>query len=393
MKRTVESSTPRDGIPEINLTNPDENPDNVKRVSRIITQEIWKFLFPRRNGVYTYVEFLKAIWKYPTFCNESADPNISLDDMCKKELATMFAHFAQETGMNDGSQSIPIWRQALFYINEIGCTDANPCQYFDWYNDYFKVSTGVSYHGRGAKQLSWNYNYGAYSLSAFGDSSVLLNAPERIAKEGWLALGSALWFYMNPQPPKPSIHDVVTGFYKPNTVDLNSKNPVSFGTTTNIINGAQECGWISPASVARGENYKNLMEYFKLDAGDKKLFTCENSQAFNAGGWGSIPFYLYKDWNDESKCQLVEWWTGFPSNLKNAYQLCVNFFNPNSTTDGTNTDTGGGTIPGSTTGYVSMNRTHTFYIQLTVDYYDNTNIYKLIPTEYIFNFKNWRRRN
>ena len=30
------------------------------------------------------------------------------------------------------------------------------------------------YYGRGAKQLSWNYNYGAFSVAMFGDVHTLL---------------------------------------------------------------------------------------------------------------------------------------------------------------------------------------------------------------------------
>jgi hypothetical protein len=81
---------------------------------------------------------------------------------------------------------------------------------------YPRPSTSVNYFGRGALQLKWNYNYGAFSNSIFGDSSVLLNNPERVASEGWLAFASALWIYMTPVSPKPSMHDIVAGFWQPN---------------------------------------------------------------------------------------------------------------------------------------------------------------------------------
>ena len=100
----------------------------------------------------------------------------------------------------------------------------------------YPCSPGKQYYGRGAKQLSWNYNYGtfyadrrlssiirlshlfttvvlcgmtelrsskhypliipfvgAFSRAMYGDSSVLLKNPELIA-DTWLNFASALWY-------------------------------------------------------------------------------------------------------------------------------------------------------------------------------------------------------
>jgi len=76
----------------------------------------------------------------------------------------------------------------------------------------------------------------------FGDVNVLLENPERVANEGWLAIGSAFWFYMTPQTPKPSMHDIVVEFWIPNEVDLASGIYKGYGSTTNVINGGVECG-------------------------------------------------------------------------------------------------------------------------------------------------------
>ena len=47
---------------------------------------------------------------------------------------------------------------------------------------------------------------------------------------------------MTPAEPKPSMHDVVTGYWEPNDEDLKANIDNSgFGTTINIINGAEEC--------------------------------------------------------------------------------------------------------------------------------------------------------
>ena len=47
---------------------------------------------------------------------------------------------------------------------------------------------------------------------------------------------------MSPQKPKPSMHDVMTGFFVPTAADIAGKFAANFGTTTNIINGGFECG-------------------------------------------------------------------------------------------------------------------------------------------------------
>ena len=71
---------------------------------------------------------------------------------------------------------------------------------------------------------------------------VLLDDPNIVAGDGYTAMSGSLWFYMTPQSPKPSMHEVVTGFFKPNTADSDSNLTASFATTNNIINGALECG-------------------------------------------------------------------------------------------------------------------------------------------------------
>ena len=72
-------------------------------------------------------------------------------------------------------------------------------------------------------QLEWNYNYGAFSdIAFFGglyDKITLLETPNNIAKDGFLAFASALWSYMTPVSPQPSMHEVMTGFYVPNAYD------------------------------------------------------------------------------------------------------------------------------------------------------------------------------
>jgi len=65
----------------------------------------------------------------------------------------------------------------------------------------------------------------------------LLDNPERVASEGWLAFASALWIYMTPVSPKPSMHDIVAGFWQPNSIDKENRLSLGFGATTNVLAG------------------------------------------------------------------------------------------------------------------------------------------------------------
>ena len=71
------------------------------------------------------------------------------------------------------------------------------------------------YFGRGAKQLSYNFNYGQFSQAMFEDRRLLLDHPDFVA-DTWLNLASATWFYTTPQPPKPSMLHVIDGTWVPN---------------------------------------------------------------------------------------------------------------------------------------------------------------------------------
>ena len=47
---------------------------------------------------------------------------------------------------------------------------------------------------------------------------------------------------MTPQSPKPSIHDIASGWFVPTQNDADAGIESGFGMTTNIINGGHECG-------------------------------------------------------------------------------------------------------------------------------------------------------
>merc|ERR1712183_837835 len=71
-----------------------ENPDNVKRVELILSEENYEELFARRHPSYTYTRFIQAIGIFPSVCSYVGREEDS-DAICRKTLATMFAHFTQ----------------------------------------------------------------------------------------------------------------------------------------------------------------------------------------------------------------------------------------------------------------------------------------------------------
>ena len=320
-------------------------PKNVKRVIKVFDENKYNELTPVRNSIYTYVGFLTSAHKYPRFCAEKNDvdpilKNKSLEDVCRAEIATMFAHFAQEVGAHTGNtgakasidaQSYNIilanpdavwpaeqWKQGLFFVTEVAYSRDDASigyrQCGDTLNGNigFPCFDGQSYHGRGAKQLSWNYNYGPFSRAMYGptEAEVLLREPNRVATEGWLAISSAMYFYMSPRNPKPSIHDTVVGRWLPNENDITGGRKQGFGVSINIINGGLECGGTTEKATAknRREYFEAIASWFNIYNGwyDNSEFKndCLNMTQFQTGGDYSYEPSWGFDYINPTHCRL-----------------------------------------------------------------------------------------
>ena len=273
------------------------NPENVKNVETVLPESKFDEFFPNRNAAYTYTNFLRAIGKYPAICSSAS--------LCPKVLANMFAHFQQETA-------------GLFHLEEMNkspyCAD-----WSSWVNEAYPCVSGKMYYGRGAKQLSWNYNYGAFSRAMFGDAMILLNEPELVANT-WLNFAATMWFFVSPQPPKPSMLQVLDGSWIPNSHDISSNLVPGFGTTTMIINGALECGSFSQQAQNRATYYADYAQKLGVDITGEKLL-CNDMQQFSAqGSAGSLDLYWESDGN--GGCKLVNWQTAYNSLVEGDYNRC-----------------------------------------------------------------------
>ncbi|MGX4845550.1 glycoside hydrolase family 19 protein [Enterobacter cloacae] len=329
------------------------NPVNVKRVEGILKESDWEYLFPLRAKDYSYSNFLKAVGKFPALCDTYNDGRDS-EAICRKELATMFAHFAQETGGHESWRPEPEWRQALVYVREMGWSEGQKggyngeCNPDVWQGQTWpcgkdKDGDFLSYFGRGAKQLSYNYNYGPFSEAMYGDVRTLLDKPELVG-DTWLNLASAIFFFAYPQPPKPSMLQVIDGTWQPNDHDKANGLVPGFGVTTQIINGGVECG--GPTEIAQSQNrikyYKEFANYLKVPVPADEVLGCANMKQFDEGGAGALKIYWEQDWGWSADtpdgktyaCQLVGYQTPFSAFKDGDYTKCVQkFFNVNIVND------------------------------------------------------------
>lgn len=328
-------------IVEAIRVNESNNPANVKRVESIVSESAWNEIFPERDEKYTYLNFLKAIGKYPAFCGTYTDGRDS-EAICRKSLATMFAHFTQETGGHNPHSANPEWKQGLYYLREVGWEEGTSggygiCSPDTWQAQAYPCGTFSdgsykSYFGRGSKQLSYNYNYGPFSQSIYGNVEKLLNEPELVA-DTWLNLASAVFFYLYPQPPKPSMLHVIDGTWQPNAQDLANGLVSGFGVTTQIINGGVECGGSSEhiQSQNRIGYYRNFAQYLGVPIADNEVLGCANMKQFDDGGAGALSIYWEQDWGWSSetpsgetyKCQLKSYQRPHTAFIEGDYRKCV----------------------------------------------------------------------
>ncbi len=339
----------------------DNNPSNVKRIERLMPKESWDFLFPICDSSYTYTKFLQAAGKFPAFCGDYENKSDEeADAIARKSLATAFAHFTQETGGHDKdiekTQGIPQWRQGLLHIRELGCsadgqtdclynlectpTDPNSptWQLKRWPCPKDANGNFPRYYGRGAKQLSYHYNYGAFSEAMFGDATVLLEDPELVA-DTWLNLASAIFFFVTPRPPKPSMLHVIDGTWEPSHWDSAVGILPNFGTTINIINGGVECG-DSTTEKAQAINriayYREYANYFDVEVPENEELGCKDQVRFNSplvrdsGGMAKYPVQFTPDpsWDNTRpwgnfECIGVAYETAYSAFRDGDYLGCV----------------------------------------------------------------------
>jgi len=279
---------------------------NYETIAGVVTADVFGRIFPNRRPEYTWDSFIKSAVAFPYLCGEDGES----EDTCKREFATMFAHWWQETS-------------GLTALSEGSCDQGGCSSYLDqtsyFYNGEAAEPTPqpqFQYFGRGPKQLSYNYNYGRFSWRYFHDMRLLEN-PVLLIDAEYIdqSFVSAFWFYMTPVSQKPSMHEVVTGVWTPNALDQAANIAPGFGATINIINGAIECGsgQDTPGAAnriafyvggeAQGQQVEGTLVSLGLNPAEEQNLSCKDQQVFPLGGAGS--YALYYNHSPWWQCELA----------------------------------------------------------------------------------------
>jgi len=271
-------------------------PDNVATVKRVIPKDKWDTLagnayggdssytyttaagltpvWPAESGFKdnTYNNFLAAVARYPFFCGEKGYFS-STDEACKREIASLFGHAAQETGETQITTSFYSLRETG-WVNQLSSVD----QFRKGCGSPFDCSSEwAMYYGRGPKQLTYGYNYAGFSAAYFnGDYNFLLKWPDMVAYDGKMFFESAIWFVMTHQPPKPSIHDVMLGRYSPSTACKTTSDCFglqyddvtgvknNFNVTIEVVNGGPECRGVAKTVQSSANRSNGFMQMLDL---------------------------------------------------------------------------------------------------------------------------------
>lgn len=239
-----------------------------------------------------YANFLKGASAFPAF---GSGPSGAL------EVAAFIGNTVQETGAPvapgkgtcvptgqacssdaDCGSGGACHLSAFAYQSELACVN-DPARCAPLYCDPTKQPTCSTtatvgndvYYGRGALQLSWNYNYGAYGASVgknfAGSADAIVTDPSNL-------FGSAIWFWMTSRGADggKTCHEAVT------------QSPPDFGRTVFVINGGIECAAPgNPAATQRGEYFKIAASILGVTIPAGTNFDCSSSgkPAFADQAW------------------------------------------------------------------------------------------------------------
>jgi hypothetical protein len=309
---------------------------------RNVTREQWDWLFPLRYGksnnkgatnnkppiaksdgstdVFSLANFTNAVLIYNAFAQKHNHKQF-LNEGSKRQQAEEFLVFwAKSSRETSGSWSTAkepwivknedgtrVWKGGLYWVEELGFATKSDgtspaIGYVDTASTY-KPYPNRSYHGRGIIQLSWNYNYGAFSAWLYDNGimhdvvtqrDALLRYPNLVKDNGTLSILSGIWFWMTPQGPKPSSHDVIYGdvytvststqemglpprndggavYAESGQSDDESVFAYRIGTVIDIVNGGIECNHASKwhsGPLQRISYYNAYAQYFNKHFAD-----------------------------------------------------------------------------------------------------------------------------
>ncbi|XP_060667439.1 endochitinase-like [Ziziphus jujuba] len=217
------------------------------------------------RGFYSYDAFIASARAFPGFGTTGDEATR------KREIAAFLGQTSHET--SGGWDSAPDGRYAWGYCYVSEVNDGS--DYCSTESNY-PCASGRKYFGRGPIQVSWNYNYGECGRAIRVD---LLNNPDLVATDAVISFKTAIWFWMTPQSPKPSPHDVITQRWTPSRSDSDAGRVLGYGLITNIVNGGLECG------KGRNDEVEDRIGFYKrycdqLGVGYGDNLDCYNQRPF-----------------------------------------------------------------------------------------------------------------
>lgn len=322
------------------------NPENVQRVERLMPQANFEKVFlltksmDTLNGfvpgkTYSYSNFLKAVAVVPGYCGDfktypgakssaMQDP----DTVCKRMLATTFAHAVQETSDVVSNANDPIANKIARTFASVAEANSTPNnrvadRYVDLSGPFSdngsqkELVKGKYYYGRGAKQLSYPSNYANLSLMLYSDLT-LVETPDLVQAENILPFLSAIVYAVQPKNGRPSIAEIMDGSFK-----LHAKGNAlkyaekGFPFTIALVNGGPECkGKNIENTQTRLRSFRQFAEAgelfvsgFELTAEEKNAANCDDIDYMDTSITDAAQRYYYVN---QDNCSLVKWDSGYP---------------------------------------------------------------------------------
>lgn len=197
------------------------------------------------------------------------------------------------------------------------------------WNLIWPPTIGKQYYGRGAMMIKTNMVYGSFSDIAYygglNDRSTLLLSPNDLARDGFLAIASAMWVYMTPISPLPSMHDLMTGFYEPSTYDINVNIVDGFGATINVISNNGECDSGTGQETSAASDRIAYFEEFCQILGCLNVENtgCAFMGEFNENSASYYPNEWFAKGTNENECEQSSSVTGYSLYATRDYMRCV----------------------------------------------------------------------
>mmetsp|Transcript_37463 Transcript_37463/g.76541 ORF Transcript_37463/g.76541 Transcript_37463/m.76541 type:complete len:1666 (-) Transcript_37463:403-5400(-) len=264
----------------------------------ILTLEVFEALAPEAQHPYSYRGFCQAVRDYNANHPSEGIFIMGTELQQRHELAAFLGNVLHESDELKAGREYLMCADQKFVGGEMYC---KPCDMsgFDWetftctgeslasegraFNGYCQsnllppdgcecddvyevssdgemagyVKANAVYFGRGAIQLSWNYNYIKASVALTGHSQTFCQRPDWVATKEEYAWGAGLFYWMENVKNDKTCHQAVLMHNE-------------FGQTLDIINGGLECpsddhGWHGKAVQLRLNRYCRAATALGLD--------------------------------------------------------------------------------------------------------------------------------